>query len=321
MVKKEIVIITPVYEDVEAASRLFEEIAKDYREKATIVAVDDASVKQPVSLNILNHAGLSGVILKLKRNVGHQQAIAIGISFAAQSLSDNDYFIVMDSDGEDMPSTIEAILEPLERDDIDIVVAKRKSRHETLRFKLFYIFYRVIFRLFTGRKISFGNFMAMKEISIKRLASMKEIWTHVAASILQSRLRIFTQPLDRGPRYAGKSKMNFVSLALHGFKALMVFAEDVLVRVGIGTAFLAFFSIIGGIAAIVLKISGYATPGWFSTAVGILLVVFLQTGALTLLSLMLTGTAKGGALPERDYSDYILEVLKANGKEHKRKRI
>ena len=30
--------------------------------------------------------------------------------------------------------------------------------------------------------------------------------------------------------------MNFVGLALHGFKGLMVFAEDVLVRVGIACA-------------------------------------------------------------------------------------
>ena len=43
-----------------------------------------------------------------------------------------------------------------------------------------------------------------------------------AAAVLASKLRVETCSLDRGPRYAGQSKMNFVGLALHGFKGLMV---------------------------------------------------------------------------------------------------
>ena len=82
--------------------------------------------------------------------------------------------------------------------------------------------------------------------------------------------------------------MNFVGLVLHGFKGLMVFAEDVLVRVGIASAMVAGLALLGGITAIILKLSGFATPGWFSMALGILLVVFLQTGTMTLMMLMLT---------------------------------
>ena len=95
--------------------------------------------------------------------------------------------------------------------------------------------------------------------------------------------------------------MNFVGLVLHGFKGLMVFAEDVLVRVGIASAFVAVLSIMGSIAAIILKISGFATPGWFSVALGILLLVFLQTGAMTLMMLMLTGVVKSGSFSAVDY--------------------
>lgn len=74
--------------------------------------------------------------------------------------------------------------------------------------------------------------------------------------------------------------MNFVGLTLHGFRGIMVFAEDVLVRVGIAAALLGTLTILGGLASVVLKVSGYATPGWFSVALGILLLVFLQTGTL-----------------------------------------
>ncbi len=43
--------------------------------------------------------------------------------------------IVMDSDGEDLPSTIPHLLDQLRSDNVDIVVAQRKSRVETFRFK------------------------------------------------------------------------------------------------------------------------------------------------------------------------------------------
>lgn len=103
--------------------------------------------------------------------------------------------------------------------------------------------------------------------------------------------------------------MNFVGLALHGFRGLMVFAEDVLVRVGIACALLAVLSVIGGIAAVVLKVLGIATPGWFSVTIGILVLVFLQTGALTLMTLMLTGIVRGGGIATMSYRDFIAAVI------------
>ena len=130
--------------------------------------------------------------------------------------------------------------------------------------------YKRFFSLMTGRAISFGNFMALKAHAVKRLVVMQELSIHVAGAVLASKLRTGVCSLDRGPRYAGQSKMNFVGLALHGFKGLMVFAEDVLVRVGIACALIASLSVIGAGAAVVLKLLGFSTPGWFSVALGIL---------------------------------------------------
>ena len=70
--------------------------------------------------------------------------------------------------------------------------------------------------------------------------------------------------------------MNFVGFALHGFKALMVFAEDVLVRVGIVCALITLLSVVATAAAVVLKVIGFSTPGWFSVALGILLLLFYK---------------------------------------------
>ena len=67
----------------------------------------------------------------------------------------------------------------------------------------------------------------------------------------------------------------------------------------------------GSIIAIGLKLVGFASPGWFSVALGILLLVFLQTGALTLMTLMLTGVVRAGAPNQIDYNAYIDHVLHA----------
>jgi hypothetical protein len=263
----------------------------------------------------LEHAGLDGVVLKLRRNVGHQKAIAIGLGYVSEFIEPLQYTVVMDCDGEDLPSSVSTLLERLRSDDIDVAVAQRKNRVETFRFKAFYAFYKRFFRIVTGRSISFGNFMALKDTAVKRLAAMQELSIHVASAVLASKLRTAACPLDRGPRYAGQSKMNFVGLALHGFKGLMVFAEDVLVRVGIVAVFTASFCIAGMILAVLLRLFGYSTPGWFSIALGTLVLIFLQTGALSLMTLMLTGVMRSGTVTTSlSYTDFVERVLETAGK-------
>lgn len=303
-----LVIVMPVYEDSEAAGQLFRELYTQYGTSIFIVAVDDGSLKKPIHAKHLDEIGLPGVVIHLRRNVGHQRAISIGLHYVADNLPNVPCTVVMDSDGEDLPSTIPQLIAPLESNEIDAVVAQRKSRMETIHFKLFYVLYKFLFRLLTGRKINFGNFVALKPAAVRRLTSMQELWTHLAGCVLLSKLRTQSEPIDRGPRYAGKSKMNFTGLALHGFRAVMIFAEDVLVRVGIVSALVAALSIAAGLLATVLKVIGFATPGWFSVSIGILLIVFLQTGALTLVALMLGGVMRGGAESPQQYCNYIDQI-------------
>jgi hypothetical protein len=306
----DLIVVTPVYEDVEASSRLFKELAAQFQGRLFVVAVDDGSVRQPLEVASLVAAAIEGVVIKLRRNVGHQKAIAIGLSYVADKLGPDQRVVVMDSDGEDLPSTIPALLDRLKDADVDVAVAHRKSRVETWRFKTFYAVYKRFFKMMSGRAISFGNFMALKPRSVKRLVAMQELPIHVAGAVIASKLRTGVCPLDRGPRYAGQSKMNFVGLVLHGFKGLMVFAEDVLVRVGIACGIFAGLAVVSAAVAVLLKVIGYSTPGWFSIAFGLLIVMLLQTGALALMTLMLTGVMRGGTVHlATAYQDVIDEVI------------
>jgi hypothetical protein len=90
----------------------------------------------------------------------------------------------------------------------------------------------------------------------------------------------------------------------------MVFAEDVLVRVGLACAGIAALSFLGASLAICLKLVGLSTPGWFSIALGILVLIFLQTGALALMTLMLTGVVRSGSIAApQAYNDFVDQIL------------
>jgi glycosyltransferase involved in cell wall biosynthesis len=308
---EKLIVVTPIYEDTESAEKLISELKDKFQGNLYVVAVDDGSIDRPIEIDILNQVQADGVILQLIKNVGHQKAIAIGLQYVAENIDWADKVVVMDSDGEDDPETIEPLLKALSSHDIDIAVGKRKNRSEALHFQIFYRIYKFIFRALTGRSFGFGNFVALKKVGLQRIVKMPEIWTHFAASILSSKLRIAQCPLDRGQRYFGQSKLNFVGFALHGFKALMIFSEEVLVRVGIFCAFVAFLSISGGVIAILLKFMGIATPGWFSVVMGVFVLVFLQTGTLTLMTLLLTGIVKNNPQEDSAYDKFIKQVIVA----------
>ena len=306
-------VVTPVYEDVPAATRLFSDLKTIYGDSVYVVAVDDGSVKLPMSADVLKKTGVAGRVVFLKRNVGHQRALAIGLHIASEMAKDDEKIVLMDSDGEDRPESIAELLALLDSA-TDVVVATRKSRIESMKFKLFYRCYKVVFSLLTGRKIAFGNFMAMTRFAAKRLAAMQELAIHVAASVLASRLRIHCEPIDRGARYAGRSKMNFVGLVLHGFKGLMVFAEDVLVRTGILSGMIAAVALAGGVLAGLMKLMGFASQGWLSLVLGLGGVMLIQTGALILMMLMLTGIIRSGTVTTAiDYDAFIDHVDVAEG--------
>lgn len=310
------VILMPVYEDRESFEILLDELKVALKKNFYIVAVDDGSIKDPINSDMLKSRGIKGAVIKLKRNLGHQRAIALGISYVAEHFPDANC-VVMDSDGEDTPASVKALLDSIQKSEEEVIVAARKSRIESLKFKTFYFFYKHVFSLFTGRAISFGNFMVLKPAATKRLAAMQELWVHVAACVLISRLRVKKELFDRGARYRGKSKMNFGGLVLHGFRAFMVFAEDVLVRVGVLCFIVAVATIIAIFTTIFLKSIGFATPGWFSIALGTLFLVLLQTGMITLVSLMLSGVMRQSGNLVDDYRPLILEVQKSNAAKSK----
>jgi len=309
-VRTKLVIVTPYYEDV-ASNQFCIQLGEVIDQDSRVIIVDDGSVNTPFDSKQLSNAGLKGRVLYLKRNIGHQAAIAVGLNYALDNY-DFEHLVTMDSDGEDKPASIKSLIAKLKSKNVDIAVASRKSRVETKRFKLFYLLYKMLFRLLVGHHIGFGNFIAFNKSAARRLSVSYETRIHLAASVLNSKLRVLECSIDRGKRYAGQSQMNMVSLLLHGLRSIMVFAESVLVRITAFSAVCAGLIIVAMITMILFKLTGLAIPGWFSTLGGILLLLLFQVAIMALLVLLLAGSLRSQSVEPINHSEFIEEVIEVN---------
>ena len=282
-------VVTPVFEDGASFAALCRDLAAvAAREGGTgleILAVDDGSIDAPPAAGAIRAAGLAGRIVRLKRNTGHQTAIWVGLAAAA---AEPRYAgaIVMDSDGEDRPENVPQLLAAIGTD-CNAAAARRAKRTESLPFRLCYRLYRRLFRLLTGRQIRFGTFCALDRRALLRLTAMQETRIHLAAAIIKSRLRRAEIPCDRGNRHDGRSRMNFYDLALHGIRAVAVFDDAVLTRMGAACAGAAVSGVLVFLVGLALKIAGQTPPGWLTLVTGFLVLVFLQTAVLSLVALIM----------------------------------
>lgn len=126
-----------------------------------VVLVDDGSIQSYKSVDFRSHfdAVRTIRILRLRRNLGHQRAIAIGLAHVDQAIS-CDAVLVMDADGEDTPDgafqLIRAFLEIPHG--TKAIFAERSRRTKSLVFRIFYRLYTILHRVLTGISVRVGNF-------------------------------------------------------------------------------------------------------------------------------------------------------------------
>ena len=247
------------------------------------------------------------------RNLGHQRAIAIGLSFIHRERI-CDAVLVMDADGQDLPEDVPRLIQKFrEAGERKVIFAERIRRSESLLFRLCYHCYRWLHLMLTGIAVRVGNFSIIPSARLATLVVVSETWNHYAASVLKARIPHDTLPTARGERLAGQSKLNFVALVIHGLSAISVFAETVGVRVTL--AILGLLAVVVALLSTVVAIrfgTDLAIPGWATTAVGILLVIALQmlTMASGLTFTILFNRNNLSFLPIRDYQYFVGDVAK-----------
>ena len=103
-----IIILVPVYNDWQSASKLIEEInsiVSGLDIQFSVIIVNDASSEQQ-AMHVPNIENLQSVkIINMKENRGHTRCIASGLKYIFEK-EEFDYVIPMDGDGEDRPEEI-----------------------------------------------------------------------------------------------------------------------------------------------------------------------------------------------------------------------
>ena len=285
-----------------------------------VLVVDDGSL---LDANVLDDADSFQAIkridvLRLRRNLGHQRAIAIGLAYVEDCLGAS-AVVVMDGDGEDDPADVPRLLARLhEEGHQKVVFAERSRRSESINFRIFYVLYKILHYLLTGKGVRVGNYSAIPRRRLSSLVVVAEMWNHYAAAVFRSRQPHCMIPTRRGRRFCGRSSMNFVSLVSHGLSAISVYSDVVGVRLLVMSVLLALCTMAGIVAAVIVRLAtDWAVPGWASYTVGILLILLVQAVmAAFVFSFAILGSRHGSTfLPRRDYSFFIGGLWTLHGDE------
>ncbi len=220
----------PVFNDWAAARLLLSKLDTALRAanlRVQVILIDDGStVPAELDFRELNLEAVCSIeVLLLRRNLGHQRAIAIGLTYAHHQTKDLP-ILVMDADGEDSPGDVPSLYRKFQEElGQKVIFAKRSKRSESLGFRVFYQIYKLTYRMLTGFDVNVGNFSIAPAIAVDRLVVVSELWSHYAAAVHKARILYATIDTKRDKRLDGESRMNFVALVIHGLSAISVFSQ------------------------------------------------------------------------------------------------
>jgi dolichol-phosphate mannosyltransferase len=245
--------VLPVHNEAEVLDGFFSELVETVRPlglELEAVFVNDGSTD--ASLEVMRrikgeHAGLIDiVVLDLARNFGHQAAVTAGLEHAS-----GDVVLVMDTDMQDDPAAIPAMIERW-RAGAEVVYATRTSREEPLPLRLLFNAYYRIFSRITPIEIphAAGNFGLVDRRVIDEMRRLPEHNRYFPGLRAWVGFRQEGVDVPRRARASGPSRVGFFGLTelalngLFGFSALplrLAFAAAVLLAaagmVGIAVIF------------------------------------------------------------------------------------
>ena len=307
-----IALVIPVFNDWESVSELLltlDRLPMLSEISFHVILVDDGS-DQPRQLALDSQRLVRTKhieVLNLVCNLGHQRAIAVGLTAAAK-LPDLSGVLVMDGDGEDRPEDIPALLDAAAQHPRHIVCARRSRRSETRLFRAFYVGYKTAFRMLTGRGIDFGNFCFIPASALKSVVYNPATWNHLAASILRSRIPVCSVDAKRGRRFAGQSQMNFTALMLHGMSAISVYADLVAVRIVVAMVVVAGLALAGITAVVAVRLfTDLTIPGWASNVVVSLMTMLMESVVFATIAafMLLNARSAKPVIPALDALTYL----------------
>ncbi len=317
-------IVMPVFEDFAAANLVCKALDAALAEldgvQTRVLLLDDGSPSGLHGWSPFTLARLERIdVLRLRRNLGHQRAIAVGLCHLTDEGA-TDAVIVMDADGEDRPDDVPRLIAEHSRTRDVMLFAERRKRMEGATFQLGYLAYRTLHRVLTGIPVRVGNFSLLPAQALPRLVCMSELWNHYAGAALRSRFPQRRVPLDRGSRVLGRSQMGgIIPLVMHGIAGIATFHDLVATRILVAS-----IGLVALLTAALMTVVGIrfgttlAIPGWATYAAGTLLVLAIQvlTIAFSLVLSLISGRTGASFIPCREYGAFMgpIETMAERGR-------
>src|SRR5436190_17043862 len=165
-----LLVLIPIYNDWDAVSQLLVNLDRVLTHsglRARVMLVDDGS-SAPVdeSIGRRPYLALDRIdVLALRRNVGHQRAIAIAVAHVYENIRPG-AVVIMDGDGEDAPEDVPRLVARLAASGDKVIFAERVRRSESLVFRFFYGGYRFVHKMLTGIPVRVGNFSIVPALQL-----------------------------------------------------------------------------------------------------------------------------------------------------------
>ncbi len=222
--------LIPVYNDWNSLNILLNQIDKEilsFDDEFNVIILNDCSTENH-SINKDKFQKIGSLkIINLRKNLGSQRALAIGLKHIAND-NEKTKIILMDADGEDDPSMLKEIINFSKKEPKKIITVNRTKRNEHPIFRLMYEMHYFFTILLTGKKIRFGNYSLLNSENLKKLFLNGDLWGAYPATVVKNFIEIKSLFCERKKRYSDKTKMNLFALFFHSLRIISVFKKRVI---------------------------------------------------------------------------------------------
>ncbi|MGH2447433.1 MAG: glycosyltransferase family 2 protein [Chloroflexota bacterium] len=282
-------IVAPIFNEAETVTHFYERVVtvmESLGQPFELVLVNDGSQDESFAImRGLHEADQRVRVVDFSRNFGHQIAISAGLDHAAGQA-----VIIIDSDLQDPPELIPKLIERW-RAGAEVVYAQRATRAGETPFKLITAsaFYSVLRRL-TAVNIprNTGDFRLLDRTVVDSLVAMKEQHRFMRGLSAWVGFRQEAITYHRSERFAGTTKYPFRKMLRFSVDAITSFSHVPLQLATTLGFILAGISLLGILAAIILRLVNHAIVGQATT---LILVLFL--GGIQLIFLGVIGEYLG----------------------------
>lgn len=298
-------IVVPLYNDEEVIESLCETVFNTLQNKfqsIRMILIDDGSTDESYTVALRMRSVYDAIdVIKLAGNFGQHRAILAGLRSTSADL-----VAVMDSDLQDRPEHIPALVERMLEDGTSLAIARRIRRVDSLRKRLFSRLFATTSNLLVPFKVDphLGAFRVMRQSIVKQICEVKE-HTGTPFSMLYSlRVPYSAVDLEREARTAGTTGYTFKkSLKLASDRIMTYSIKPIRLAIVLGIMFGLFSIAIAGYSIVNYILVDRVAPGWTS-------IVFVTSffGGLNLLFLGILGEYIGRIYIEsRGVPNYIVQ--------------